>query len=86
MGLISAVCIANAPASNQRQSGQFEWFVQLVQVLRYALDLFPSEELLEPISQALVAKVRDAEKSTDWRQLAQIGGADRGHVGLLDDS
>lgn len=39
----------------------------LVQVLRYALDLFPSEELLEPISQALVEKIGNGN-STNYEE------------------
>lgn len=36
----------------------------LVQVLRYALDLYPSSDLLEPIKQALISKI-DQSASTD---------------------
>ncbi|MER0040889.1 RNA-directed DNA polymerase [Pseudomonas sp. MGal98] len=38
----------------------------LVQVLRYALDLYPSPELLEPIEQALMSKVDQATSTDDY--------------------
>lgn len=65
----------------------------LVQVLRYALDLFPSEELLEPISQALVAKVKGTDASTDYEErvvyyvlaeLFKAGATETGHLAEQD--
>lgn len=38
----------------------------LVQVLRYALDLWPSTELLEPIEQALMSKLDDTRPNSEF--------------------
>lgn len=38
----------------------------LVQVLRYALDLWPSTELLEPVEQALMSKLEGGQQSSEF--------------------
>lgn len=38
----------------------------LVQVLRYALDLYPSTDLLEPVEQALMSKVETSPSNTEF--------------------
>lgn len=40
----------------------------LVQVLRFALDLFPSPELLEPIRLALNSKLQAQEGTTEYER------------------
>ncbi|MFS2037033.1 reverse transcriptase domain-containing protein [Polaromonas sp. CT11-55] len=57
----------------------------LVQVLRYALDLFPSTELLEPVSQALLAKVRASNPAKEYeRRVAYYVLADMFKAGATE--
>ena len=42
----------------------------LVQVLRYALDLFPSPDLLQPVLEALQSKIQDENAPNDERRVA----------------
>ncbi|HEJ4235056.1 TPA: RNA-directed DNA polymerase [Pseudomonas aeruginosa] len=57
----------------------------LVQVLRYALDLYPSTELLEPVSQALLSKVQTSLTTTDYeRRVAYYVFADLFKAGATE--
>lgn len=57
----------------------------LVQVLRYALDLFPSTELLEPVEQALMSKLdRTGRQSEFGRRVAYYVLADLFKAGATE--
>lgn len=67
----------------------------LVQVLRYALDLYPSTELLEPISQALLSKVQAPLATADYErhvayyvlsELFKAGATETGRAAEQDPS
>lgn len=67
----------------------------LVQVLRYALDLYPSIELLEPVSEALLSKVQPAFAKTDYEkhvayyvfaELFRAGATETGRTAEQDPS
>lgn len=53
-------------AAARRLTSAWAMNPSLVQVLRYALDLWPSTELLEPIEEALLSKVNRVESAPDW--------------------
>lgn len=66
----------------------------LVQILRYALDLFPSPDLLRPILQALKAKIETDGVPADEKRVAyyvvaelfRAGATETGQSGIADDA
>ncbi|KFI05467.1 hypothetical protein JN27_23880 [Massilia sp. BSC265] len=57
----------------------------LVQVLRYALDLWPSPELLEPVEQALMSKLDDSQQNSEFgRRVAYYVLADMFKAGATE--
>lgn len=55
-------------AASRRLVSAWAMNPSLVQVLRYALDLFPSLELLEPIQEALLSKLGDRQPGAELRR------------------
>jgi hypothetical protein len=72
-------------AASRRLVSAWAMNPSLVQVLRYALDLWPSTELLEPVEQALMSKLDGAQKNSEFgRRVAYYVLADLFKAGATE--
>ncbi len=72
-------------AASRRLVSAWAMNPSLVQVLRYALDLWPSTELLEPVEQALMSKLDDTDQNSEFgRRVAYYVLADLFKAGATE--
>jgi hypothetical protein len=72
-------------AASRRLVSAWAMNPSLVQVLRYALDLWPSTELLEPVEQALMSKLDDTGQNSEFgRRVAYYVLADLFKAGATE--
>ena len=72
-------------AASRRLVSAWAMNPSLVQVLRYALDLCPSAELLEPVEQALMSKLDDTRQNSEFgRRVAYYVLADLFKAGATE--
>jgi hypothetical protein len=72
-------------AASRRLVSAWAMNPSLVQVLRYALDLWPSIELLEPVQQALMSKLENAHQNSEFgRRVAYYVLADLFKAGATE--
>lgn len=72
-------------AASRRLVSAWAMNPSLVQVLRYALDLWPSTELLEPVEQALMSKLNDTGQNSEFgRRVAYYVLADLFKAGATE--